>query len=92
MRLATPSPVGVTVASESVPSLYCSCYITPFFSLLLQQGVKFILYVVKLICFVRLEFNYVSELSIIIWIMGTIVVIIDQGYTIYFGGFIMDVH
>lgn len=74
--------------------LLCIVAVTlpPFFSLLLQQGVKFILYVVKLICLLRLEFNYVFELSIIIWIMDTTVVIIDQGYTIYFGNFMMDVY
>jgi hypothetical protein len=47
--------------------------------------VKFILYVVKFICFVRLEFKDVFELSTIISVMDMIAVIIDQGYMVSFG-------
>jgi hypothetical protein len=40
---------------------------------------------VKFICFVRLEFKDVFELSTIISVMDMIAVIIDQGYMVSFG-------
>jgi hypothetical protein len=82
--------VGVTVASEVVPSLYCSFYFTSFLQFASTTGCDIHIVLSEDYLFLRLEFEVSFELSIIIWIMDMIVVIIDQGYTIHFGSFIMD--